>query len=251
MFVSARSFEEYRAMFSLSDHDLSLRILDCPGGAAGFVAEAGARGADAVAVDPQYGPGREGLGELALRENEHKHAELVERAGEYDWSWFGGPARYTRMRSRSARAFGADVAARPGRYVAGSLPDLPFADRSFDLVLSSHLLFSYGEQLGEGWHRDALLELVRVSRGQVRLYPLFQHTSNKRYPALERMRESLAECGVPSRVERVDYAFAPGDPEMLVLECAGARAPAGASREGGGTSAAFDPVRWRHLEAER
>ncbi|MFW5418252.1 methyltransferase domain-containing protein [Nocardiopsis sp. CNT-189] len=248
MFISARSFEEYRAMFALSERDLSLRVLDCPGGAAGFVAVAGARGTDAVAVDPQYGPGRERLGAMALRENEHKHAHLVEHARDFVWTWFEDPGQYTRLRSGSAREFTRDIAARPERYVEGSLPHLPFPDRSFDLVLSSHLLFSYGERLDEGFHRDALLELVRVSRGQVRLYPLFLHTGFRRYPALEEMRGMLAEYGVPSRVEPVDYAFVPGDEEMLVLECAGRRALPERGPGAGPAGRNRDPVRWRHLD---
>lgn len=237
-------------MFSLSDEDLALRVLDCPGGAASFVAEAGARGTDAVAVDPQYGPGREELGPLALRENEHKHADLVERAGDFVWTWFEDPGQYTRLRSRSARAFSADIAARPERYVLGSLPRLPFRDRSFDLVLSSHLLFSYGEQLDEDWHRDALLELVRLSRWQVRLYPLFRHADSRRYPALDAMRVMLAGHGVSSRVERVKYAFAPGDEEMLVLECAD-RADLPRASGDRASLRASDPVRWRHLDPGR
>jgi hypothetical protein len=31
--LSSRSFEEYRSIFSMSDEDLGLRILDCPGAA--------------------------------------------------------------------------------------------------------------------------------------------------------------------------------------------------------------------------
>jgi hypothetical protein len=247
LFVSARSFEEYRAMFALSEHDLSLSVLDCPGGAASFVATAGARGVDAVAVDPQYGPDRERLGQLALRENEHKHAELFDGGTEFVWTWFEGPEHYTRLRSESAREFTGDIAARPDRYVEGSLPHLPFPDRSFDLVLSSHLLFSYGAQMDEDFHRDALLELVRLSRWQVRLYPLFQHADFQRYPALEAMREMLAGCGVSSRVEGVDYAFVPGDQEMLVLECAERRALPLREPDPGAAERHHDPVRWRHL----
>lgn len=52
--VSARSFDEYRAMFALTDADLRGRVLDCPGGGASFTAAARARGADAFAVDPIY-----------------------------------------------------------------------------------------------------------------------------------------------------------------------------------------------------
>ncbi len=35
------------------------------------------------------------------------------------------------------------------RYVTGALPDLPFADHAFALVLCSHCLFSYAAQLDE------------------------------------------------------------------------------------------------------
>ncbi|MBQ1082071.1 methyltransferase domain-containing protein [Nocardiopsis sp. B62] len=243
MFVSARDFAEYRSMFGLSDDDLSLRILDCPGGAASFTAEARARGSDVTAVDPEYGENRGKLAELALLENEHKHADLVEHESDFVWTWFEGPEQYTRLRSVSARRFGADVTAHPERYVEGSLPHLPFPDHSFDLVLSSHLLFSYGRQLDEEFHREALLELVRLSRWQVRLYPLFQHADFTRYPALDRMREFLADCGVSSRVEPVEYAFDPGDEEMLVLECS----ERGDLPRSEGIRAHPDPVRWRHL----
>ncbi|MVO89268.1 MULTISPECIES: class I SAM-dependent methyltransferase [Streptomyces] len=245
MLVSARSFDEYRAMFALTDDDLGQRILDCPGGAASFVAEAGARGVDAVAVDPQYGPERDVLGALALREIEHKHAYVADNAGGFVWDWFGSPERYTRLRAGSARAFTADIAARPDRYVAGALPHLPFPDRSFDLVLSSHLLFSYGAQFGEDFHLSALIELVRVARRAVRLFPVVLHTSDQRYPALDRLRAELAGLGVPSRLDRVGYAFQPGGDEVLVLD-ATAPGPLPATRPGGD---ARDPVRWRHLGA--
>ena len=87
--------------------------------------------------------------------------------------------------------------AHPDRYLAAALPELPFPDRSFDLVLSGHLLFSYapladgglmaGQGLDLAWHRRALAELCRVSRRQVRLYPA--HTI-----ALEAARHPYAEA---------------------------------------------------------
>jgi hypothetical protein len=244
MLVSARSFDEYRAMFALSEDDLALRILDCPGGAASFTAEAGARGTDVVAVDPQYGQGRHLLGQLALREIEHKHQYVVDHAQCFTWNWFGDPDRYTRLRTRSARAFTTDIAARPDRYVEGALPRLPFPDRSFDLVLSSHLLFSYGDRLGEDFHLSALVELVRVARREVRLFPVVPHNGDRHHPALDRLRGTLDGLGVPSRLDRVGYAFQPGGDETLILDCA-TPGPLPTARPGANT---HDPVRWRHLE---
>ncbi|AXG79010.1 methyltransferase [Streptomyces paludis] len=244
MLVTARSFEEYRAMFALTDKDLALRVLDCPAGAAGFAAEAGARGTDVVAVDPQYGPNASRLGRLALHEIEHRHRYVTESATRYEWSWFGGPERYTRLRADSARAFAADIEAHPERYVEGALPQLTFPERSFDLVLSSHLLFSYGARLSEEFHLSALIELVRVARREVRIFPVVLHTSDRRYAGLDRLRTALDGLGVPSRLDRVDYVFQPGADETLVLDCA-VHGPLPTARPG---AEDHDPVRWRHLE---
>ncbi|MEU9044999.1 MULTISPECIES: methyltransferase domain-containing protein [unclassified Kitasatospora] len=245
MLVSARSFEEYRAMFALTERDLEQRILDCPGGAASFVAEAGRRGIDAVAVDRQYAHHREELGLLVERETAFKRDLLEKETAGYARTWYADADDMVRQWTANARDFRADIAARPDRYVAGSLPELPFAEDSFDLVLSSHLIFSYGNRLDEDFHRAALLELARVARREVRLFPLMVYDTGVRYPGLERLRRELAGLGVPSRVERVAYEFQPGDNEMLVLACADHRPPVRAER----WAAAGDRVRWRHQEA--
>ncbi|MFF1903651.1 methyltransferase domain-containing protein [Kitasatospora sp. NPDC058218] len=249
MLVSARSFDEYRAMFALSDHDLSLRILDCPGGAASFVAVAGARGTDAVAVDPQYAHGTDRLGALVLKEIDHKHAALVANASDFLWTWFEDVENYTRLRTEAARTFAADAAARPDRYLAASLPRLPFADRSFDLVLSSHLLFSYGAQLDEEFHLNSLIELARVARREVRLFPLVLHTSDRPYEPLDRIRHELAGHGIATRLQQVDYAFQRGADRALVLDCTDHRALPRAKASTPAGSGGSDPVRWRHLGA--
>ncbi|MFI2609132.1 methyltransferase domain-containing protein [Kitasatospora sp. NPDC018619] len=246
MLVSARSFAEYRAMFALTERDLEQRVLDCPAGAAGFVAEAGRRGTDAVAVDRQYAEHREELGLLVEQETLFKRELLRKETEGYVWSWYTDADDLIRRWTAAARAFRADIAARPERYVAASLPELPFADDSFDLVLSSHLLFSYGNRLGEEFQRAGLLELARVARREVRVFPLVVYDTGERYAGLEPLREELAGLGVPSRVERVAYEFQPGADEMLVLSTAGYRAPA---RGAVGAAGSVDPVRWRHREA--
>jgi ubiquinone/menaquinone biosynthesis C-methylase UbiE len=48
----------------------------------------------------------------------------------------------TKRAIAAAARFGTDLTAHPDRYVAALLPPLPFPDNSFDLVLTSHLLFT-------------------------------------------------------------------------------------------------------------
>ena len=58
-----------------------------------------------------------------------------------------------------------------GRYIGAELPALPFADSAFDIALCSHLLFVYSVQLGEAFHRAAVLEMCRVA-ADIRIFPL-------------------------------------------------------------------------------
>ena len=50
-----RSFEEYAAMFSLTDSDLAGRILGCGDGPASFNAQATRQGVSVISCDPIYG----------------------------------------------------------------------------------------------------------------------------------------------------------------------------------------------------
>jgi SAM-dependent methyltransferase len=218
--ISARSFAEYTAMFALTEADLSGAVLDCPGGAASFTATALARGFDVTAVDPAY-VGGEGalqvLGEHAASEAERGHAFLLAHAHRFVWTYFQDPAEQLRQRIAAAAEFAASVLTDPQRYVPGALPHLPFPDRSFDLVLCSHLLFTYSDRLDAELHLAALREMARVSRKEVRIFPLLGHVDGKPYPHLVHLREALTGDGISSHVRQVDYEFQQGGDEMLVL----------------------------------
>ena len=57
------------------------------------------------------------------------------------------------------------------RYVAGELPRLSFADGTFDLTLVSYLLFAYQDRFDYEFHRHWILEIMRVTRDEARIYP--------------------------------------------------------------------------------
>jgi hypothetical protein len=75
--VSGRSFAEYEAMFALRAADLDGSVLDCPGGASGFAAEASRRGAQVVAADPAYARPFDQLIPLVLSEPTRGTAHTV------------------------------------------------------------------------------------------------------------------------------------------------------------------------------
>jgi len=212
--ISARSFDEYRAMFALADSDLSGSVLDCPGGASSFTACANQAGASAIAADPVYARPRRSLAALATAEVERGSAHTVAGADRYVWDFYGDPGGHARVRSASAEAFSRDLIAHPARYVPASLPTLPFPSGQFDLVLSSHFLFTYADRLDLEFHRAALRELHRVARREVRVFPLLEQGGR---PVPELLSGLLAALGIPHRIERVGYEFQRGGNEMLVL----------------------------------
>lgn len=212
--ISARSFDEYRAMFALSGGDLSGSVLDCPGGGSSFTACANQTGASAIAADPVYARPRQSLATLVMAEVERGSAHTAAGADRYVWDFHGDPGGHARIRGASAEAFSRDLIAHPARYVPASLPRLPFAAGQFDLVLSSHFLFTYADRLDLEFHRAALHELRRVARREVRVFPLLEQ-GGRPVPAL--LSGLLATPGIAHRIQRVGYEFQRGGNEMLVL----------------------------------
>ena len=103
-----------------------------------------------------------------------------------------------------------------GRYIDASLPNLPFPDQRFDLVLSAHLLFFYAANRDLTFHLDAVRELLRIGT-EVRIFPIVDVNSNPS-PFLSPVIDELEKDGIACSVERVPYHFQKTGNEMLRLK---------------------------------
>lgn len=106
-----------------------------------------------------------------------------------------------------------------GRYMAASLPTLPFENNTFDLSLCSHYLFLYSGHVSQEQHLLSMKELCRVAR-EVRVYPLLSIGNNIKSPHLESVMAALADIGVRNSLVPVKYEFQKGATEMLVAKYA-------------------------------
>src|SRR5206468_3399002 len=95
----------------------------------------------------------------------------IGRVPTYRWSYYETPERMRDFRQRAYSTFLSDYTTHPDRYIAGELPTLPFADGEFDVTLVSYFLFAYQERLTYEFHRESVLEIMRVTRGEARIYP--------------------------------------------------------------------------------
>ncbi|MCY4373641.1 MAG: hypothetical protein OXC31_07660 [Spirochaetaceae bacterium] len=204
-------------MFDLSAADLRRRILGCGDGPASFNAELTALGGDVVSVDPMYAFSGAVI-ERRVEETFEVVMDQVRRNPE-DFVWTHVPSieELGRRRMGAMRRFIRDYPSGmdQGRYVDASLPELPFADRSFDLGLSSHFLFLYSEQFDLGFHLDALREMLRVA-AEVRVFPLLQ-VGGAPSPHVPGAVEAMRSDGVDAAVEPVRYEHMRGGNRMLRL----------------------------------
>ena len=194
-----RSFDEYVAMFALTDVDLRSRILGCGDGPASFNAVLTSRGGRIVSVDPLYRFSQDDIRERIRR----TYAEVLEQtrknAHEFVWTSIKSVDELGRLRMAAMEEFLSDYpqGVAEKRYVDGELPCLPFPDKSFDLAVCSHLLFLYSEHLSEDFHGGKILSPQSPSYLPKKEYLCWHRAEVFRAPA-----RRLAET--PDR----DYAWA-------------------------------------------
>jgi len=212
-----RTFEEYLSLFGLDRTDLaSGPILDCPGGPSSFTAVASALGTEVQAVDPMYEHGLTALDAECRDAIERNVSQLLEKRDLFVWDYYGDVETRGRYLRAAAERFLVDYVKHSERYVAAGLPDLPFADDTFELTLSGNLLFVYDDRLDRDFHEAAVRELLRVTSGEVRLFPL-SSLDRTRSAFVEDLVVTLGAEGVEANFETVDYEFQPGATEVLVL----------------------------------
>ena len=142
---------------------------------------------------------------------------VIRERDRFVWATIPSPEHLGRIRMAAMTDFLADYRspAAPTRYVAGALPDLPFANTSFDLALCSHFLFLYSNDLSLDFHRRSILELCRVA-AEVRIFPLLD-MDGRPSPHVTPLLHDLPRQNLRAAIERVDYEFQRGGNEMLRL----------------------------------
>jgi hypothetical protein len=205
-----RTLDEYVRYFALDlDALRGRRVLDAASGVSSFCAEAHARGLDVTAFDLIYDwP----LDDIAARcEPDLDHViRAIDGLKTYKWDYYQNPTHLRTLRERAYRTFLSDYANHRGtRYQGGRLPHLPFADNLFDLTLVSYLLFAYEDQLGYDFHKASLLELMRVTRGEARLYPLVTFET-KRCVHLDHLKADPALGHLRFEEVQTDFEFLVG-----------------------------------------
>lgn len=214
-----RTLEEYQHFFGLTPHELQSRaVLDVAAGVSSFCAEANVHGWKVTAFDPIYAWAPDIIAAQCAQDLPAV-VRAIGDAGTYRWDFYGSPERMGKFRARAQQRFLEDYARHRmsgSRYVAGQLPHLPFANRQFDLVLASYLLLVYEAQFSYEFHRDSFLEIMRVTRGEARVYPTVTFEA-KPSAYLQRLRTDPALAHLEFREVRTEFEFLLGSNAYLSI----------------------------------
>ena len=137
---------------------------------------------------------------------------------EFLWENISSVEELGRIRMAAMASFLKDFAKgkAEGRYQTGSLPQLPFNDKEFDLALCSHFLFLYSEQLSEEFHLASIRELCRVAQ-EVRVFPILE-LGSQRSRHLKAVSTELEKEDYHIEIKEVPYQFQRGGNEMIIIK---------------------------------
>jgi hypothetical protein len=183
-----RTLDEYVRYFAL---DLKAwrgaAVLDVGSGVSSFCAEANEQDLQITACDPIYALSWQQIQQRCEPDLDYV-TNAIGNVKTYRWDFYKSPENLRTYRERAYRKFLENY--QNGRgipYVAGLLPKLPFPGDQFDLTLVSYFLFVYEDQFDYQFHKQSILEIMRVTRGEARLYPLVSFEA-KRCPYLDPLR---------------------------------------------------------------
>ena len=167
-----RSYDEYLDMFNLSEDDLARDIVGVGDGPASFNFWMHQRETPIVSVDPIYRYSEAELRQRIQETYDDVIAQARQNRDKFVWTKFSSVDELAEVRMQAMDAFCRDFenGKQQGRYIDASLPNLPFPDGHFDLVLSAHLLFFYSANRDLAFHLDAVRELLRIG-AEVKNFP--------------------------------------------------------------------------------
>ena len=183
------------------------RVLDCPSGVSSFVQEACKKGIDAHGNDIIYQFDKDAIVERAQQSIEKIYENTAWMNG-FNFDFYGDIQNHKRHREQAFKGFDKHYSAQ--RYSNHTLPVLDYPDQSFDLILSSHLLFVYDDRFTYEFHLQAIQEMLRVAK-KVQIFPLinFQNPHEKKEknfsPYVYRLLDDLKEYKI--NIEKVNFEF--------------------------------------------
>lgn len=213
-----RNLQKYKEMKLFSEADRDKKILGCGDGPASVNKELTQMGINITSIDPIYQFSNKQIAQRIDETSLVISEQLRLNSDDFVWKNIRDVDELVSLRLHAMEEFLEDceVGKKQGRYQHQELPKLNFKDNAFDLAWSSHFLFLYSEHFNEEFHKQAIAEMLRVSK-EVRIFPLLT-LNNTRSPHLEMVFEHLNKNGYNYEIIESEYEFQKGAFEMLKIQ---------------------------------
>ncbi|WP_297430714.1 SAM-dependent methyltransferase [Clostridium sp.] len=212
-----RTLEEYKIMFDLKEEELKKAIASFGDGPASFNFEMTKLKYNVTSFDPIYQFTKE---QLLNRIEETKGIvmqQTKENKDNFVWNTIKDLDELEKVRMGAMYNFIDDFeeGKKEKRYVTHELPNKTnFADKHFDIGLSSHFLLLYPE-LGLDFHIKAIDEMLRICK-EIRIFPILDLDAKESVilkPIIENYRKSYSV-----KIEKTNYMFQKDGDKMLVIK---------------------------------
>ncbi len=213
-----RTYEEYRHMFNLDNLIGKKTILDVASGVSSFCAEANKKGYCVTAADQIYNISLKMISQKSEQDLNMVMEQLSDVNDLFVWNYYKNISSLKKYRIKSCTAFLEDFKKyHTTRYVSVKFPETNFKRNQFDISLVSHFLFLYENILDYNFHKMTILELLRITSNQIRIFPIVNLTGKK-----SRMVDTIMQDDdfkkIHISIKKVDFEFMKNGNEMLVIE---------------------------------
>lgn len=213
-----RTFEEYYKMFELREISKDNRILDVASGVSSFCAEANLKDYNVTASDRIYCFSGSEIEKKCAKDLKIVLEKLQDVRNAYKWGYFKDVDALRENRESAYKAFIADFKEKGNnRYIFTEFPKTQFKDNQFTISLVSHFLFLYDEHLDYEFHKKTILELIRITSNEIRIFPIV----NLRYNRSSFVNELMQDpefANYEMEIQKVDYEFLKNGNEMLKIK---------------------------------
>ena len=212
-----RTFEEYYKMFDLNSSLKNELILDVASGVSSFCAEANAKGYDVTASDIIYASSPKDIEQKCRQDLDEVIKQMPGLVDLFVWDFFKNIRGLKAQREKAYKLFIEDFKKHgTKRYLPVEYPATDFKDGQFFISLVSHLLFLYEDRINYDLHKKIILELIRITSNEIRIFPLVNLKGNKS-PFVDALMHDTDFERFKISVKKVDYRFMKNGNEMMVI----------------------------------
>jgi hypothetical protein len=213
-----RTFEEYHNIFELNNNLLkNEKILDVASGVSSFCADANRQGFNVTASDRIYTFSPTEIGQKCSQDLDMIIKQLPDIADLYMWNFFKDIESLKAQREKAYKLFIEDFKNYgTKRYVPVEYPLTYFLNEQFTISLMSHFLFLYEDKLNYDFHKKTIMELLRITSKEIRIFPIVNLKGKKSSFVNALMQDKDFER-FKIIIKKVDFEFMKNGNEIMVI----------------------------------